>query len=182
VTQGQYEQVMGVNPSQFKGRDLPVEMVSWDDAQAFCKKASERMGHVIRLPTDAEWEFACRAGTKTRYYTGEAEADLDRAAWYDKNSGNTTHPVGKKVPNAWGVYDAHGNVWEWVQDFYEPYNVEAATDPGGPSQGQFRLFRGGSWFDYSFDCGSAFRNGDLPVSRNCYCGFRVTASVPPKAP
>jgi formylglycine-generating enzyme required for sulfatase activity len=175
VTQGQYQQVMGVNPSAFKGRDLPVEQVSWDEAQEFCKKASERTGHAIRLPTDAEWEHACRAGTKTAYYTGDSDADLDRAGWYDKNSGNTTHPVGQKVPNAWGTYDMHGNVWEWCQDFYEPYKAGAATDPQGPSQGQYRVLRGGSWVFIPWLCRSASRNWLTPDNRGYHFGFRVAA-------
>jgi len=178
VTQEQYQQVMGGNPSDFKGQNLPVENVSWDEAQEFCKKASEKTGHAMRLPTDAEWEFACRAGTRTLYCTGDGEADLDRAAWYDKNSGNTTHPVGQKVPNAWGLYDMHGNVWEWVQDFYAPYKAEAATDPGGPAQGQYRVLRGGSWFYFPGLCRSASRFGDYPDDRDFDFGFRVVGSSP----
>jgi formylglycine-generating enzyme required for sulfatase activity len=178
VTQGQYQQVMGVNPSDFKGQNLPVENVSWDDAQEFCKKASGKTGHAIRLPTDAEWEHACRAGTKTTYYTGDAEADLDRSGWYDKNSGNTTHPVGQKTPNAWGVYDMHGNVWEWCQDFYEPYKAEAAADPQGPAQGQYRVLRGGSWFFNPRFCRSAIRFRFVPDLRDFNLGFRVVGSSP----
>ena len=111
VTQEQYRQVMGTNPSHFRGRDLPVEMVSWDDALEFCKKASERTGKTVRLPTEAEWEYACRAGTKTAYYTGDGEADLDQAAWHIKNSDNTTHPVGQKVPERLGPLR---HAWERV--------------------------------------------------------------------
>jgi len=178
VTQEQYQQVMGSNPSHFKGPDLPVERVSWDDAQDFCKKASEKTGLTVRLPTEAEWERACRAGTKTTYYTGDAEADLDRSGWYDKNSGNTTHPVGQKVPNAWGTYDMHGNVWGWVQDFYEPYKAEAATDPQGPAQGQYRVLRGGSWINIPVYCRSASRVGFNPGDRYFDLGFRVVGSLP----
>jgi formylglycine-generating enzyme required for sulfatase activity len=178
VTQEQYQQVMGVNPSDFKGRNLPVENVSWDEAQEFCKKASGKTGLAVRLPTDAEWEHACRAGTKTTYYTGDAETDLERAAWYGKNSGNTTHPVGQKVANAWGVYDMHGNVWEWVQDFYEPYKAEAVADPQGPAQGQYRVLRGGSWLIIPRDCRSANRLWINPDYRYNIVGFRVAAWVP----
>ena len=157
---------------------MPVEQVSWDDAQEFCKKASEKTGLTVRLPTDAEWEFACRAGTKTAYYTGDGEADLDRAGWYFKNSNNTTHPVGQKVANAWGVCDMHGNVWEWVQDFYEPYKAEAAADPQGPAQGEYRVLRGGSWFNLPWYCRSALRNWNIPDYRLDLIGFRVVAVAP----
>ena len=194
LTQEQFQQVMGGNPSYFKGRDLPVENVSWDEAQEFCKKASEKTGHAIRLPTDAEWEFACRAGTRTAYYTGDGEADLDRAGWYGENSGGTTHPVGQKVPNAWGLYDMYGNVWEWCVDWYGDYSAEAVTDPQGPVQGQYRVtgtsgipdqcrvVRGGSWgFDPKV-CRSAIRFGLAPGFRDYIVGFRLAADVPPKAP
>ena len=182
VTQVQYQQVMAVNPSEFKGRDLPVEQVSWDDAQEFCKKAGGKTGLAVRLPTEAEWEHACRAGTKTIYCTGDADADLDRAAWYGKNSGNMTHPVGRKTANVWGLYDMHGNVWEWCQDFYEPYQAEAAVDPQGPAQGVVRVMRGGSWGDDPGICRSADRSWCGPVRRDLYLGFRVAADVPSKTP
>jgi len=178
VTQEQYQQVMGTNPSAFKGRDLPVEQVSWDEAQEFCKKAGEKTGLAVRLPTEAEWEHACWAGTKTTYYTGDAEADLDRAAWWDKNSGNTTHPVGQKVPNAWGVYDMHGNVWEWCGDWYETYKAKEAVDPQGPAQGQYRVLRGGSWGFSPRYCRSAYRRRSNPGYRSDYIGFRVVVVAP----
>ena len=185
VTQEQYQQVMGTNPSQFKGRDLPVEMVSWDDAQGFCKKASEKTGLTVRLPTEAEWEHACRAGTRTVYYTGDTEADLDRAGWYIPryipNNNLTTHPVGLKVPNVWGLYDMHGNVFEWCADWHEAHKGEAAVDPQGPAQGQSRVFRGGCYGFTPMDCRSAYRFGLNPDDRHNFLGFRVAASVPPKA-
>jgi formylglycine-generating enzyme required for sulfatase activity len=180
VMQEQYQQVTGTNPSDFNGQNLPVENVSCGEAQEFCTKASEKTGHSIRLPTEAEWEHACRAGSRTAYYTGDTEADLDRAAWYPKNSGKTTHPVGKKVPNAWGLYDMHGNVWEWVQDFYEPYKADAATNPGGPPQGQYGVLRGGSWFVHHLLCRSAFRFSYFPDHRGDFFGFRVAVDVPKK--
>jgi formylglycine-generating enzyme required for sulfatase activity len=182
VTQEQYQQVMGVNPSQFKGRDLPVEYVQWDEAQEFCRKASERTGQTVRLPTEAEWEHACRASTKTSYYSGDGEADLERAAWYYRNSMNTTHPVGQKVPNAWGVHDTHGNVFEWCADWYGVHGAEAATDPQGPSQGEYRVLRGGSWDSDPRNCRSANRGGSYPDLPYDFFGFRVAAEVPSKTP
>jgi formylglycine-generating enzyme required for sulfatase activity len=178
ITQEQYQQIMGNNPSRFKGRDLPVETVSWDDAQEFCKKVSEKTGSVVRLPTDAEWERACRAGTKTTYNTGDLEADLDRAAWYDKNSKNTTHPVGQKTPNAWGVHDMHGNVWEWCADWFETYKSDPAVDPQGTAQDQGRVLRGGSWSLFPWYCRSAVRFGRFPGARGNVIGFRVVGLVP----
>ena len=194
VSQEQYQQVMGTDPSHFKGRDLPVENVSWDDAQEFCKKASEvarssgsrgdPVGRptVIRLPTEAEWEHACRAGTRTMYYTGDGEADLDRAAWYRTNGNDTTHSIGQKTPNAWNLYDMHGNVWEWVQDFYGPYKAEAEMDAQGPEQGSSRVLRGGCWCESCTPCRSTIRLWHSPGYRYWYFGFRVVADVPPQTP
>jgi formylglycine-generating enzyme required for sulfatase activity len=182
VTQEQYQQVTGTNPSHFKGRDLPVEMVDWDDAQKFCRKAGEKTRLTVRLPTEAEWEHACRAGTRTTYYMGHSDADLDLAAWHEKNSGETTHPVGQKTPNAWGLHDMHGNVWEWVQDFYGPYKAEAATDPDGSAQGKYRVLRGGSWVDLPWSCRSSNRLRFYPDMRAQNIGFRVAADVPSKTP
>ena len=164
VTQAQYEEIMGKNPSYFKGH-RPVECVSWHDAVAFCKKLSEREGRTYRLPTEAEWEFACRAGTKTEYYTGDTEEDLARAGWYVGNSDNQTHPVGQKEPNAFGLYDMHGNVWEWCADWYD--------EPKGR-----RVLRGGAWDLVSVYCRSAYRFGFGPVSRYVYLGFRVLLELP----
>jgi formylglycine-generating enzyme required for sulfatase activity len=190
VTQEQYQQIMGVNPSDFRGQNLPVENVSWDEAQEFCKKASEvaqaaglraqpgGLRYNVRLPTDAEWEHACRAGTRTTYCCGDAEADLDRAAWYDKNSGNTTHPVGQKTANAWGVHDMHGNVWEWCADWYGDYGAGAVTDPQGPADGADRVLRGGSWNYIPRNCRSAYRFRGLPDIRINIIGFRVVGSSP----
>jgi len=182
VTQEQYQQVMARNPSQFKGRGLPVEMVSWDDAQEFCKKVSEKTGHSVRLPTGAEWEYACRAGTKTTHYTGDAETDLDRAAWYYRNSNRMTHPVGQKVPNAWGLYDMHGNVWEWCAEWYAGYGAEAATDPRGPERGSSRVRCGGSCRNTPKCCRSSSRDRSSPDDRECWNGLRVAAEAPSKTP
>ncbi|HEY3323598.1 MAG TPA: formylglycine-generating enzyme family protein [Planctomycetota bacterium] len=183
VTQTQYQQVMGINPSQFKGANRPVETVSWKNAAEFCKKVSEKTSLIVRLPTDAEREFACRAGTSTRYYTGDSEADLDKAAWYRANSKNTTHPVGQKLPNAWGAYDMHGNVLEWCQDWFEDYKPGAAVDPQGPSapQGlsecQARVLRGGSWSNVARLCRAANRNWSAPDYRVDVSGFRVVVGI-----
>ena len=171
-------QVMGTNPSGFKGASLPVETVSWDEAQEFCKKVSEKTGQTVRLPTEAEWEFACRAGTTTTYYTADAEADLGRAAWCGANSGGKTHPVGQKEPNAFGLHDMHGNVWEWCQDSYEQYKPEAAVDPQAPPQGDARMLRGGSWDYFTRDCRSACRVAYHPRSQYYAIGFRVVVVAP----
>jgi formylglycine-generating enzyme required for sulfatase activity len=178
ITQEQYQSIMGNNPSSFKGRDLPVEQVSWNDAQEFCKKVSEKTGSVARLPTEAEWERACRAGTKTTYYTGDSDADLDRAGWYDKNSKKTTHPVGQKTPNAWGVYDMHGNVLEWCADWFEAYKCDSTVDPQCTAQEQGRVSRGGSRIGGPGGCRSANRGGIDPDGCGNILGFRVMVAVP----
>ena len=188
VTQEQYIQVMGANPSRFKGASLPVEQVSWNDAQEFCKRtagvppATGAGGtpavRTVRLPTEAEWEFACRAGTTTTYYSGDTEADLGRAAWHGANSKATAHPVGQKEPNAWGVCDMHGNLWEWCQNWYAPYKPEAAVDPQGPPQGESRVLRGGAWRSLYGSCRSASRCGCYPAARFNLLGFRVVVSAP----
>jgi formylglycine-generating enzyme required for sulfatase activity len=155
VTQAQWEAVTGSNPSYFKGADLPVERVSWDDAQQFIQKLNaQNDGHIYRLPTEAEWEYACRAGS-----TGDYAGNLDAMGWYDKNSGHKTNPVGQKQPNAWGLYDMHGNVWEWCQDWYgENYYAQSpGADPQGPASGSGRVTRGGGWIGPAAHCRSAFR-------------------------
>jgi formylglycine-generating enzyme required for sulfatase activity len=178
VTQEQYQQVLGTAPACFIGQNLPVENVSWDDAQEFCKKASERTNLMVRLPTEAEWEYACRAGTTTRFCSGDADADLESVAWYGANSGGTTHAVGQKKPNAWGLYDMHGNVFEWCADSYANYSAESVTDPQGPTQGECRVLRGGSWFFNPRLCRSTSRDVLNPVFRGRNIGFRVAMSLP----
>jgi formylglycine-generating enzyme required for sulfatase activity len=184
VTQQQYQQVMGTNPSRFKGQNLPVETVAWDNAQEFCKAVARlsKFRYDVRLTTEAEWEFACRAGTTTTYNTGDKDADLDKAAWYIANSKDTTHPVGQKTPNAWGVYDMHGNVWEWCADWYAPYRAGAVVDPHGPTEGQSRVLRGGAWRNLAWCCRSARRDGCSSGNRNYYFGFRVVVVVAPRTP
>jgi formylglycine-generating enzyme required for sulfatase activity len=155
VTQAQYEAVMGTNPSYFKNNPQnPVENVSWDDAEDFCQKLSQITGKTYRLPTEAEWEYACRAGTTTDYYFGDYFDDyLKDYAWYKGNSQNKTHPVGQKKPNAWGLYDMSGNVWEWCED---------------------SSLRGGSWGYNPYNCRSAIRcDRYRRCSPNFDVGFRV---------
>ena len=163
VTQQQWEAVMGNNPSNFKGGSLPVETVSWDDAQIFIQKLNQLSGKKLyRLPTEAEWEYACRAGTTSEYYFGDDASQLGEYAWFGGNSGQTTHPVGQKKPNEWGLYDMAGNVWEWTDSWYD-------------SSRSYRVLRGGSWDYYSEYCRSAYRGNHyrLPVDRNGRIGFRL---------
>ncbi len=184
VTQGQWERVMGSNPSAFKnaGANAPVEQVSYDEALAFCQKvtASERAagrlpeGYAYTLPTEAQWEYACRAGT-----TGDYAGNLALLGWYSDNSGSTTHPVGQKQANAWGLYDLHGNVWEWCRDWYGNYPGGTVTDPIGAASGSLRVLRGGGSSYAARLCRSAFRYGSEPGSRNLYLGFRLALSSVP---
>jgi formylglycine-generating enzyme required for sulfatase activity/serine/threonine protein kinase len=183
VTQEQYEQVMGTTPSKFKGQQNPVEKVNWDDAVKFCRKLSalaeeKAAGYVYRLPTEAEWEYACRAGTTSEYSFGDSESELGDYAWYAKNSVATTHPVGGKKPNPWGLYDMHGNLYEWCQDWYGDYHYPSGsvTDPTGAASGSIRVYRGGCWNRYSDVCRSADRYGFSPADRRDYLGFRVLRS------
>jgi formylglycine-generating enzyme required for sulfatase activity len=181
VTQAQYEQLMGTNPSESKGADNPVETLSWDDAVEFCRRLSElpaekAAGNVYRLPTEAEWEYACRAGTTTKYSFGDDESELGDYAWYGVNSDQKTHPVGSKKPNAWGLYDMYGNVWEWCQDWYGDYPSVSVTDPSGATSGSYRVGRGGGWFNTAGYCRSAYRNRCYPSGRRNDYGFRVCLS------
>jgi formylglycine-generating enzyme required for sulfatase activity len=181
VTQEQYEAVMGTSPSEFDGLQNPVETVSWDDAVEFCRKlsampAEKKAGYVYRLPTEAEWEYACRAGTTTEYSFGDSESKLGEYAWYAKNSGHTTHPVGKKKPNAWGLYDMHGNVYEWCQDWYGDHPSGSVTDPTGAASGRGRVLRGGSFLSQTSDVRSAKRAYLQPVISAVTYGFRVLRS------
>jgi formylglycine-generating enzyme required for sulfatase activity len=175
VTQGQWQAVMGSNPSHFKecGSNCPVEMVSWDDAQAFINKLNETNdGFKYRLPSEAEWEYACRTGTTVDY--------LDSTAWYSANSGSKTHPVGAKQPDGFGLYDMHGNVSEWCQDWYHPSYDGAPSDGSAWLSGgehQFRVLRGGSWLDDAPVLRSATRNLYSPDYRFNFFGFRVVAVV-----
>ena len=188
VTQAQYEAVMGTNPSNWKGADLPVECVNWDDAKEFCAKltASEKAagrlpeGYEYTLPTEAQWEYACRAGTTTALNSGKNLSDekecpeMDEVGWYTGNGDGKTHPIGQKKPNAWGLYDMHGNVYEWCLDWKGDYPATAVSDPTGPSTGLYRVIRGGGWFSSARYCRSAYRNCyGYPDDRSSDYGFRV---------
>jgi formylglycine-generating enzyme required for sulfatase activity len=196
VTQAQYETVMGKNPSHFQGAivgnenaDLPVENVSWDDAVEFCKKLSDlpeekKAGRVYRLPTEAQWENACRAGSKTAYLFDDEEGLLPEYGWFNRNSSRRTHTVVLLEPNAWGLYDMHGNVWEWCSDWYGAYPNGAVSDPVGPRKGSFRVLRGGCWIVEAPFCQSALRRCNFPSGSGSYYGFRValSSSEIPKSP
>ena len=178
VTQAQWEAVMGNNPSQFKGANLPVENVSWDDAQSFIAKLNDKQilpqGWKCALPTEAQWEYACRAGEAGPYSGGS----LDEVGWYGDKSGVKIHEVGQKKPNAWGLHDMHGNVYEWCADWSDD-TLKDGTDPLGPSSGDYRVSRGGSWCYFASSCRAASRFRGVPGLRFSDLGFRP-ALVPSK--
>jgi formylglycine-generating enzyme required for sulfatase activity len=189
VTQGEYLAVKGTNPSYFQppnaaaDTNRPVEWVSWSDATNYCSLVTQReraagritTNAVFRLPTEAEWEYACRAWTSTRFYYGDdpGYTNLTKYAWYYADSGSMTHPVGQKQPNPWGLYDVHGNVWEWCQDWYTNYSSGLVLDPQGPDSGLARVVRGGGWDGLGGDCRSASRAAADPASRGANSGFRI---------
>ena len=175
VTQEQYEAVMGENPSFFKGAKHPVERVSWGDAAAFCRKVSEKTGETVRLPTEAEWEYACRAGEPTPWNLNDVS--FKEKAWHDRNARGRTHPVGELKPNRWGLYDMHGNVCEWCQDWYGAYQAGEQTDPRGPDTGDSRVLRGGAWNSDPTHCRSALRDSLKADDRDDVAGFRVAVDV-----
>jgi len=196
VTQAEYEAVMSVNPSQFKGADLPADSVSWNNAVMYCNTRStaegltpvytingnnvtwNRQANGYRLLTEAEWEYACRAGTTTPFYSGYS---MDDAGWHQGNTAvvvngwndRSTRPVGQKLPNAWGLYDMHGNVLEWCWDWMAPYTAEPKVDPIGPSTGTRRIYKGGCWNVIANNCRSAYRFGQFQGLQMHYVGFRV---------
>jgi formylglycine-generating enzyme required for sulfatase activity len=178
VTQAQWQAVMGENPSRFKGENLPVECVSWQDAQLFLEYLNKQIGgedgREMALPTEAQWEYACRAGEKGPYSGGT----IDEVAWYENNSDSRTHAVGTKKANAWGLHDMHGNVWEWCQDWFCD-KLSGGFDPIGPYFGEYGVFRGGSSNEDDIGCRAAIRGMNDRYLTSEFLGFRVTRiSVP----
>jgi formylglycine-generating enzyme required for sulfatase activity len=173
VTQTQYEKVMGKNPSHYKGSSNPVEEVSWNEAIEFCRRLSKMEGKTYRLPTEAEWEYACRAGSQADYCFEKPDDTLSDYAWYVGNSGRSTKSVGKKKPNGFSLCDMHGNVCEWCMDRRGSYPEGSVTDPTGPRIGSRRVFRGGDCHSDAGRCRSAYRSYELPGNKRNYIGFRV---------
>lgn len=191
VTQAEWQSVMGTNPSQFQGPQRPVEQVSWIECVEFCNKLSRKEGltpcynamnwnrsaNGYRLPTEAEWEYACRAGSSGRFCSGDLDSDLGEHGWYAINSENRTHDVKLKKPNAWGLYDMHGNVWEWCWDYWAYYPEGSVTDPQGPALGSYHVNRGGGWLDSARLCRSADRDSGIPAYYYENLGFRIVRNA-----
>ncbi len=191
VTQEQYRKIMGANPSRWKGDRNPVEQLRWSEAAEFCNKRSQMEGlqpcydlktrdcnfgaNGYRLPTEAEWEYACRAGTTTTYFFGDTPLKLGEYAWFDKNSGGRPQPVGQKRSNPWGLYDICGNVWEWCNDFYKVdyYQEGPQQDPRGPKTGETKVVRGGAWRFSAESCRSGYRYNENPGSADACFGYDV---------
>lgn len=179
VTQGQWQKITGENPAHFRdGDDYPVEMVSWDDLQGFIGKLGKKTGLKFRLPTEAEWEYACRSGGREEVYCGGNNPS--KVAWYSDNSKGRPHPVGTRSPNGLGLYDMSGNVWEWVWDWYdeEYYRNSPRDNPMGALTGSYRLFRGGCYGNFPWDVRNANRNGIEPDYRGYHLGFRLVLLNP----
>ena len=185
VTQGQWLQVMEENPSFLEGDELPVETVTWEQAVEFCRRLSGIEQHTYRLPTEAEWEYACRAGTATPFSTGDtisaADANYDARKTYGNGVAGAfreaSTPVASFPPNAWGLHDMHGNVWEWCSDWFGEYPASEITDPKGAEEGTTRVVRGGCWINDPAICRSANRGDTVPISWNFHFGFRVVREV-----
>ncbi len=191
VTQREYERLTGENPARWRGTDNPVEQTRWSDAVKYCNARSKEEGHGLcydlatwecdfgatgyRLPTEAEWEYACRAGTSTRYSFGDEEKKLKHFAWTEENSGGRPRPVGKKLPNPWGLYDLHGNVWEWCNDFYKVdyYSGGQEQDPRGPGSGDDKVLRGGCWRSPARECRSSYRYNEAPGYTDICFGYDI---------
>ena len=176
VTQALWQAVMNSNPSYFKGDNLPVEQVSWDDCQEFLSKLNSITGKTFRLPTEAEWEYAARGGKKSRGYQYSGSNNLSDVAWYFDNSGSKTHAVGTKQPNELGIYDMSGNVWEWCQDWYETYSSSSQVNPTGANSGSCRVVRGVSWYNNARDCRLSLRGSNTPDFRSSNLGLRLVLS------
>src|SRR6266498_878023 len=191
VRQGEYAAVMGKNPSHFPGdTNRPVEKLSYFDAVAYCAALTRRereAGHLpvayeYRLPSEGEWEYACRAGTTNLFSFGDTVTEADQYAWALENSDATTHPVGQKRPNPWGLYDMHGNVWEWCNDWFAAYAPTAVTDPPGPAEGKYKVFRGGGW-NHAIDFARSSSRFMMSPSNGIYfVGFRLALSQKPASP
>lgn len=190
VTQAQWKAVMDNNPSHFKnvGWKHPVEQVSYREVQEFIRKLNAtEAGATYRLPTESEWEYACRAGTRAVFHIKVTKAEdrpgysesLGQAAWYYRNAQKNTHPVGTREANTWGLYDMHGNVWEWCSDWLAPYPFNAVVDPQGPATGHARIRRGGSWSHYPMFCRSANRSWFNPHDSSADTGFRLVREILP---
>lgn len=173
VTQALWKAVMGNNPSSFKGDNLPVETVSWNDCQKFISKLNSMTGQNFRLPTEAEWEFAARGGNNTKHYPYSGSNNIDDVAWYDGNSGDKTHTVATKQPNELGIYDMSGNVCEWCSDCYSEYSRSSQTNPTGPNSGSDRVLRGGSWCHIAWYCRSSPRGNSTPDDSDNKLGLRL---------
>ena len=186
ITQGQWKAVMGNNPSHFSncGDACPVESVSWNDIQIFITQLNQKGEGTYALPTEAQWEYAARAGSATAFANGKIthtgnvyDPVLYAMGWYFNNSAGSPHPVAQKQPNAWGLYDMHGNVWEWCADWFgETYPTKPVIDPQGLPSGSNRVMRGGSWYDYVQHCRTSFRGGDSPDRSDFIIGFRLVFS------
>ena len=176
VTQALWRAVMGSNPSNFKGDNLPVECVSWNDCQTFINRLNSYTGRNFRLPTEAEWEFAARGGNYSRHYKYSGSNYIGDVAWYGDNSGNRTHPVGTKQPNELGLYDMSGNVYEWCSDWYGSYSSYSQSNPTGPNSGSDRVDRGGSWGGSARYCRSSYRGNLTPGYRFSNLGLRLVLS------
>ena len=191
VTQEQYEKLMDDNPSRWKGKTNPVEQMRWSDAVRYCNARSEAEGlqacydlntwkcnfaaNGYRLPTEAEWEYACRAGTKTMYFFGDDTSKLKAYAWFEDNSGGKPRPVGQKPANPWGLFDMHGNVWEWCNDFYKVdyYQESPGENPTGPKTGETKVLRGGAWKFSAESCSSAYRYNENPGYADVCFGYDI---------
>ena len=176
VTQALWRAVMGSNPSEIKGDNLPVECVSWNDCQTFINRLNNYTGRNFRLPTEAEWEFAARGGNNSRHYKYSGSNNLDDVAWYDDNSGKRTHPVGTKQANGLGLYDMSGNVYEWCSDWYGSYSSYSQSNPTGPNSGYWRVIRGNCWNSYAWHCRTPERYSNPSDYCNYDLGLRLVLS------